>query len=121
MKIKQGISLIVLVLTIIVMVILAGIIILTLDDTKIIDKAEEAVGKTNLKEVQSLAAIKWAEAYMTGNKTQVDLETKVINALSEEKIDLTKYDITVTRDGVLIELKGAGKSQFKFQTSGKKP
>jgi len=119
MKIKQGISLIVLVLTIIVMVILAGIIILTLDDTKIIDKAEEAVGKTNLKEVQSLAAIKWAEAYMTGNKTQVDLETKVINALSEEKIDLTKYDITVTRDGVLIELKGAGEEPVQIPNKWK--
>jgi len=85
---KQAISLIVLVITIIVMIILAGTIILTLDNTGVIEKAEEAVEKTSLAEVQNLASLKWAEAYMNGKTTKQDLETEVLNALNKEKIDL---------------------------------
>jgi len=104
---KQGVSLIVLVITIIVMIILAGTIILTLDNTGVIDRANEAVEKTNLAEVQNLASLKWAEAFMAGKTTQQELETEVLNALNNEKIDLTKYDILVTEEGVFVTLKKA--------------
>ncbi|MBQ8043167.1 MAG: hypothetical protein IJ272_03325, partial [Clostridia bacterium] len=103
---KQGVSLIVLVITIIVMIILAGVIILTLNNSGIIDQAQNAVDKTNLKEVQTLASLKWAEAYMDGNTTQSELETEVLKRLNEEKIDLTPYEITVTDEGVKVALKG---------------
>ena len=52
---NKGISLIVLVITIIVMIILAGTIILSLSDTGIIDRASEAVENTNLDQVKTLA------------------------------------------------------------------
>ena len=49
MKKKQGISLIVLVITIIVMIILAASVVLTLSNSGIINKANEAVEKTKEK------------------------------------------------------------------------
>ncbi len=60
MKNKKAVSLIVLVITIIVMIILAGTIILSLNNSGIIEKAQSAVDETNLKEVQTLASLKWA-------------------------------------------------------------
>ena len=103
---KQAVSLIVLVITIIVMIILAGVIVLTLNNSGIIDQAQNAVDETSLKEVQTLASLKWAEAYMDGNTTQSELETEVLKRLNEEKIDLTPYEITVTEAGVKVALKG---------------
>jgi len=103
---KRGVSLIVLVITIIVMIILAGTIILTLDNTGVIDRANEAVEKTNLAEVQNLASLKWAEAFIDGKTTQRELETEVLNGLNKEKIDLSPYNITVTDEGVTVALKG---------------
>ena len=52
MQKKKGISLIVLVITIIVMIILAGSIIITLSNSGIINKANEAVDLTNDKQMQ---------------------------------------------------------------------
>ena len=48
MKNKKGISLIVLVITILVMIILAGVVIVSLQDSNPIDKAKEAVKATDL-------------------------------------------------------------------------
>ena len=60
---KKGISLIVLVITIIVMIILAAAIVITLSNSGIINKANEAVEKTNLKQAQELAQVIWAEGF----------------------------------------------------------
>jgi len=87
------------------MIILAGTIILTLDNTGIIGKANEAVEKTNLAEVQNLASLKWAEAFMAGKTTQKQLETEVINGLAKENIDLIQYNVIVTDEGVTVTLK----------------
>ncbi|MBQ8043141.1 MAG: hypothetical protein IJ272_03195 [Clostridia bacterium] len=106
MQKKNAVSLIVLVITIIVMIILAGVIVLTLNNSGIIEQAQGAVDKTNLNEVQTLASLKWAEAYMDGNTTQNALQTEVLKRLNEEKIDLTPYEITVTDEGVKVALKG---------------
>jgi len=51
---KQAISLILLVITVIVMIILVGAIILTLNNVGIIPQAENAVDETNLEEVQAM-------------------------------------------------------------------
>ncbi len=103
---KNGVSLIVLVITIIVMIILAGTIILSLNDSGIISKSKDAVKETNLKEVQTLASLKWAEAYMNGIRKQEQLEEQVLQSLNEEKIDLTQYEIFVSKQGVEVYLKG---------------
>ncbi len=104
-KNKQGVSLIVLVITIIVMIILAGTIILSLNNSGIIEKAKNAVDETNLKEVQTLASLKWAEAFVDGNITQEQLEEEVLKRLNDENVDLTPYEITVTEDGVKVALR----------------
>jgi Tfp pilus assembly protein PilE len=54
-KEKQGISLIVLVITIIVMIILAASVVITLSNSGIIGKANEAVIQMDLKNIQQEA------------------------------------------------------------------
>lgn len=107
MKSKKAVSLIVLVITVIVMIILASVIIIQLDNSNIIDRANQAVDKTNLKEVQNLAALKWAEAYLEGkgNATEDELRQAVLNAFDEQDIDTTPYDIVVTTSGVSVTAK----------------
>ena len=103
MKEKQGISLIVLVITVIVMVILAGAIVLTLNNSGIIDKATDAVEQTNLATVKELTQMAWAEAYADGERTDEALKLAVNNALKQNKIteDMYKgYIINVTTSGV---------------------
>ena len=58
----NGISLIVLVITIIIMIILAGAIILSLNSSEVIDKANNATEDTNIanvKEIVSMAQAEW--------------------------------------------------------------
>ncbi len=102
MKEKQGISLIVLVITIIVMVILAGAIVLTLNNSGIIDKASEAVDATNYATVKELTQMAWAEAYANGAKTQAEFQAAVDKALEDNKVDTDRYGIIVTTNGVEV-------------------
>ncbi len=104
MKNKKGISLIVLVITIIVMIILAGAIILTLNNSGIIEKASEAVEKTNEATVNELAQTKWAEAYLKTNKSQEALEEYVLTELEKAGINIDEYSIKVTTNGVTVQL-----------------
>ena len=99
---NKGISLIVLVITIIVMIILATAVVITLNNSGIIGKANEAVAATNLKQVQELATILWAEAYIDSSTSKDDLATAVINGLEENNIDVEEYKINVTETGVTV-------------------
>ena len=94
MQKKQGISLIVLVITIIVMIILAATVVISLTSNSVIDRANQAVQLTDEKQVQDLAAITWAETYMNGIKDQFILETKV----SDKK----KYKNEVASNGIAV-------------------
>ena len=99
MKRQSGISLIVLVITIIIMVIIAGTIILSLEDSGIIGKASEAVNTANEKEVQQLVAVLWAEAFTDGKRTQSEIEAYVLAELAKHKISTTEYAVNVTTGG----------------------
>ena len=101
MKRKQGISLIVLVITIIVMIILAAAVVITLSNTGIINKANQAVDKTNEKQVQDLAALVWADAFMDGKRGE-ELKTEVETKLKDYA---SVYNITVTDTGVAVTKK----------------
>ena len=103
---RQGVSLIVLVITIIVMIILAGTIILSLNNSGIIEKAQEAVDKTNLTQVRELAQMAWGTAYATGARNEEELKQVVDEALRNSQVDLSKYTIKVTTIGVDVTLKG---------------
>ncbi|MBR6688482.1 MAG: hypothetical protein IKL68_00495 [Clostridia bacterium] len=98
MQKKKGISLIVLVITIIVMIILAAAVVITLDNSGVINKANLAVNKTNLKEVQDLASLVWMDEYMDEKRGET-LKTNVLEKLKEYT---DKYNIEVTDEGVTV-------------------
>ncbi len=107
MQKKKGVSLIVLIITIIVMLILAGTVIISLSNNGIIDKAKDGVDKTNEKEVQELASMAWAEAYANNmglpkEELQVKLQEGVEKALSDNNLDKEDYGMQVTTTGVTI-------------------
>ena len=95
---KKGISLIVLVITIIVMIILAVSVVITLTNTGIINKANHAVSQTNEQQLQDLAALIWADSYMSGKRGN-ELKDEVLEQLKEYKTD---YRILVTDNGVTV-------------------
>ena len=96
---KKGISLIVLVITIIVMIILAASVVLSLSNSGIINKANDAVNKTNLKEVEQLATLIWSEEYMEGKRGDT-LKIAVLEKLNDYtgnfNIDVSDTGVTVT-------------------------
>ena len=107
MQKKQGISLIVLVITIIVMIILAASVVITLSNTGVIDRARQAVDLTNESQVQDLAAVIWADAYMDGKRGQV-LLNQVKQELDEQGVKETEWNIIVTDTGASVVKKQDG-------------
>ncbi len=108
MKNKKGISLIVLVITIIVMIILAAAVIISINNTGIIDRANHAVNLTDKKQVQDLAALIWADAYMEKlNNPAINIESYVKNELANNGVTTDKYDIIVSDSGVVIKDKNS--------------
>ena len=116
---KNGISLIVLVITIIVMIILAATAIISLTDTNLIDRAGEANDEFELKQVQNLAALAWSDAY-TAKMTDptVDIEEAVRLTLEQQGVVIDKYHIEISNTGVVVNLKsmmpGANISGYKI-------
>ena len=104
MKKKQGISLIVLVITIIVMIILASSVVITLSNSGIINKASEAVDLSNEKQVQDVAAMIWAEVYLDDTRTD-SIEKAVKDKLAEQGITDADWDIVVSGTGVSVTAK----------------
>ena len=101
MQKKQGISLIVLVITIIVMIILAATVVISLSNTGIIDRAGQAVDLTNEASVQDLAALTWADAYMN-NKRGSELVTEVTTKLEDYGVTEDNWDIKISDTGVTV-------------------
>ena len=103
---KQGISLIVLVITIIVMIILAAAVILSLSSNGIIDRANDAVNKTDEKQMQTLAQTLWADAYLDyseGKITEKALIQRVKDGLIKaDKEYKSKYDVSISLEGVQL-------------------
>ena len=90
---KKGISLIVLVITIIVMIILAAAIILSLSSNGIIDRANEAVDKTDEAAVKNYAQTLWADAYLDGKrgKELIDVIETELDKLGVNPMNYTFY------------------------------
>ena len=107
MRMKKGISLIVLVITIIVMIILAAAVVISLNNTGIINKASQAVDLTNESAVQDLAALTWADAYLKDLRGD-DLIKEVKENLAEQGVTEDKWSIEVSDTGVKIGTLTAG-------------
>ena len=108
---KKGISLIVLVITIIVMIILAASVVITLSNTGVIDRASNAVKLTDEKQVQDLAALVWAEAYLDETRTE-PIEDVVKDKLREQGVTEDKWNIEITNTSVVVSAKTEDNSGY---------
>lgn len=104
---KKGISLIVLVITIIVMIIIAGAIIFSLSSTDIINKTNMAVDKTNDSDIKSTLSVVLAQnLYVASGSTYVpnsveNIQAALNNAIPEASRSI--YTVTyTTADGMII-------------------
>ena len=108
-KQKKGISLIVLVITIIVMIILAAAIILSLNSSGIIGKANEATKQSNLankKEAASIALAEYELKKQLGELAEGETATSYVQkALDDQGIDAS--DVAVDEKGNVIVGSGA--------------
>ena len=96
MKKKNAISLIVLVITIIVMVILAATVIITLSNTNIINKANEAVKKTEAQQIEEMKALMLADGMMGNNPESVTIGDTTLTW------DDTNKKVLATVQGIII-------------------
>ena len=101
MQKKKGISLTVLVITIIVMIILASAVVITLENTNMIKRAKKTVSDTDIKNIQVLATTLWTSASLDGLVGE-DLTQAVISGLESNDIDVNLVDINVSEDGVKV-------------------
>ncbi len=99
MRRKQGISLIVLVITIIVMVILAASVVVALNNTGIIERSNEAVINMDRGQVKNYASLIWSDMYLDGLRGS-ELVKSVSDKLIENGIDPNKYNIIISDNGI---------------------
>jgi len=95
------------VITIIVMIILASAILISLSNSGIIGKANEAVKANDLKSAQNIAALAWAEAYLD-KKSAIEIESYVRAELQKHGITDANYKISFTDTGVSVSLPTLG-------------
>lgn len=76
---KKGISLIVLVITIIVMIIIAGAIIISLNSSNVLNRANTAVSDSDLANARNACMLAWADA-VTGNDGIAKKDGAVVTA-----------------------------------------
>ncbi len=92
------------------MIILAASVVITLTNTGIINKANEAVNKTNISEVQNYATLIWSEEYLAGKRDDL-LKEDVLGKLEDYK-DL--YDIEVNNGGITVNPKDPSAGNWKL-------
>ena len=92
------------------MIILALSIILTLNNSRIINKTNEAVKTTDLKTIEQMASLAWSEAYLDNmhikdEKLRLDnIQVAVDKALLNT--DTSDYNIIIDGKGVTVTVKG---------------
>ena len=102
MERKNAISLIVLVITIIVMAILAATIIITLSNTNIISKANEAVEKTEAQQIEEAKAFMLADGMMGNNPESVTIGDTTLTWDDTNKEVVEKKFGYIVKNGVII-------------------
>ena len=113
MKRKQGISLIVLVITIIVMIILASSVVITLSSNGIIERAKHAVHLTDEKQVGNFATLMWTELYSEGIRDKfIILADQVQYSDNTVSICNGELEIIFYNDGNMFDFNGTLSVQF---------
>lgn len=95
---KKGISLTILVVTIIVMIIIASSVLISLSNNGIIDRATQVVDKTNEKQVRDLSMMVWDCKFLEGKRGD-ELKEEVLKEL-EDYTD--SYYFKVTDSGITV-------------------
>ena len=112
LKTKEGVSLIVLVITIIVMIVLAGAVILALNNSGIIGKANIGRAKSDLSTLMEEVQVKAAERKLNG--LDVDGRYK----LSDWGIESQEYEDRVIIDSGKLKVSNKGKND-EFEKAAK--
>lgn len=86
------------------MIILAATVVISLNNTGIIDKASQAVQLTDEKQVQDLASMLWAEAYLDEKRTDT-IENVVKAELEKHGVTDANWNIIITDNGVNVTKK----------------
>lgn len=94
---KNGISLIVLIITIVVIIILAAAIILNLSNTNIINNANKAVTENNEDEVQAAVTLKYADMYAENALDSTKTAPTPVNVAAAVASDL-KLDVCASTE-----------------------
>ena len=106
---KNGISLIVLVVTIIVLAILAATVIIAIVNTGVINSAKDAAEAQKLGQVRDIATVAWEEALIDPNvSTPGEYLNHIVGFLKGEGYtdeELDKYTIVADVNGVTVNLK----------------
>ena len=122
---NKGITLVALVITIIILLILAGISISALTNTGIFGKAKDAQTKSALaeaKEKMTLLLNEWQMDHVTSKKTlETFLQEKVTDKTIEEykKLDNGNYEVYI--NGYVGVIDGEGNIVEEMQKSGPRP
>ena len=122
---NKGITLVALVITIIILLILAGISISALTNTGIFQKAKDAQTKSDLaeaKEKMTLLLNEWQMDHVTSTKTlETFLQEKVTDKTIEEykKLDNGNYEVYI--NGYVGVIDGEGNIVEEMQKAGPRP
>ena len=108
---KDGMNLITLIISVIVLIIITGVTIMGLKNTGIIEKTEMAVEDMNLKNLEQLANIAYANIYLDnlsqGVRREItgeEVRTRMQKDGTEQEV-LDKYDIIVQDGDIFISIK----------------
>ncbi len=102
MKQRNGVSMVILAVTVVIMAILATTAVIYLEDTGIINKSKQTVKDTNLIQVTEVVKTAWNKANSKLDPTLADLQQAVNDALAMNRIDTEEYNIVVTMDDVYV-------------------
>ena len=97
---KQGVSLLILIITIAVMVLITAAAVIGMGNVEMFGMANAAIEKVNMKETENVAIAAWTKAYKEGKRTLVELQEAVDVALIEKGL-YDKYAFVVTEDGII--------------------
>ena len=108
---KKAMSLLTLAITIIVMIIIAGAVIIEIENTGIIEKANQAVTDMDLKNLEQLANMAYADIYFENltkgirrELTAEEIRLRMIkDGANEQKLNL--YEVVVEDGDVYIKVK----------------
>ena len=108
---KKGMTLVTLAIVIVLMIIIAGVVIINLNNTDVISKAQGAVEQYNLKNTEQYANMAYYNVYFDNLKNGIR-RTVTVQELKQRMIqdgfsssELEKYNIVIENGEIKISIK----------------